>query len=153
MIGPEEKAKIAQLIKLAEANPVNMPELMKAIMMPTGKHQHMQQMTAQTIDIPMAYEVTYSIEDGQPMGRCRHLSMAVTTEGRIPNPMALWMVAKEFGFWGELQDLDDLRQEELFRGPERKMVMAIHIVQRLTPEQRAPGEPPYVPPPAQQPTT
>ena len=95
----------------------------KAIKLPPLKAKHMKQMTRQTIQIPMNFLVTFSVETGQPMGVCRHMSMSVDQEGRTPSPEALWMVAEEFGFVGSLQDCKVWKEDLQGHG------IAINIVQ------------------------
>lgn len=124
------KTRLSEIAKLAEENPVDMPALMESIKTPTGKHQHMRQMTAQTMEIPFGYMVTYSIETGQPVGDCRHMSMSVDNPNNMPHPVALWEIAKLLGFWGELSDVDGMYPEKLFRGVDEAMGLAINIIQR-----------------------
>lgn len=64
---------------------------------------HRKRMSAQTIMLPVAYFVTFSIETGHPSGVARHMSMSVEREGRAPLPEAVWMVAEELGFVGGLE--------------------------------------------------
>jgi len=86
----------------------------------------MKQMTKQTVYLPAAYAVTFSIETNHPAGTCRHMSMSVKTEGRVPNEHAVWMVCEELGFTGSLQEchiwLEDLEGHG----------HAINVVQSLT---------------------
>lgn len=49
------------------------------------------------VNIQMGYRASISFEQ-QPGGLCRHLSVSVDTPGRIPNPPAVEMIAREFGF-------------------------------------------------------
>jgi hypothetical protein len=70
-------------VELAEANPVDMPTLMTRIKDPVGKAHHMAQMNRQTVKVPFAYLVTFSIERGHGIGDCRHMSMSVQREGRV----------------------------------------------------------------------
>lgn len=104
VIGPEEKAKLAKLVEQAAAAPVHMPDVVKSIETPAGKNEHMARMTAQTIALPLAFMVTFSIETGHPCGTCRHMSMSVNRENRLPHPEGIWMVAQELGFTGALKD-------------------------------------------------
>lgn len=121
----EARQQIVALCKLAEDNPVDMVGIDEWIKIPYRKEMHMAQMTAQTMMIPMAFLVTFSIEHGHPCGPCRHMSMSVQREGRMLHPAAVWMVAKEFGFWGVIEDCDAVWQEELKQGN------AINVVQVL----------------------
>lgn len=113
IIGDEQRAALAKLRELAAANPIDMPKLMERIKLPKPKAQHMAQMTAQTVGIPMDYMVTFSIEHGHPAGTCRHMSMSVGKKGRVPNQHAVWMVAEELGFVGGIEAcmcwLEDLK--------------------------------------------
>jgi len=81
-----------------------MKKLVESIQTPEGKAAQMKQMTRQTIEIPLAYLVTFSIEHNHPCGTCRHMSMSVQKAGRIPNQYALWLIAEELGFWGSLKE-------------------------------------------------
>lgn len=126
VIDKEVKSQIKACVELAEANPVDMPALMNRIKDPVGKAHHMAQMNRQTVKIPFAYLVTFSIEHGHPCGPCRHMSMSVHREGRIPNPIGVWMIAQEFGFWGALTNCEAIWEEDL-QGHGK----AINIVQRV----------------------
>lgn len=126
VIDDDVRVQIKTLRELAEANPVDMLKLSERIKTVKGKRHHMAQMTRQTIEIPMAYAVTFSIEHGHPVGVCRHLSMSVALAGRVPNPDALWMIATELGFWGSIFQVDGVWEENL-----KGHGMAINIVQRL----------------------
>lgn len=106
------REKIRTLVALAESRPVEMTGLSERLQVPDEKAKHRAQMTEQSIEIPLAFLVTFSIERGHPCGVCRHLSMSVQREGRLPNQIAVWLVAQEFGFWGALEQclvwLEDL---------------------------------------------
>lgn len=101
VIDNEVREQLKALIELAHANPVDMPKLMQEIKYAKVKKHHRAQMTRQTITIPLAFMVTFSIEDGHPCGRSRHMSMSVQREGHVPSPEGVWMIAKELGFWGD----------------------------------------------------
>lgn len=126
VIDEEVRSQIKACIELAQANPVDMPTLMERLKDPLKKEHHMAQMTRQTVKIPFAYMVTFSVERGHGIGECRHMSMSVQREGRIPNPVGVWMIAKEFGFWGELNECEAIWEEDL-QGHGK----AINIVQRV----------------------
>lgn len=129
VIDDEVRSQIKACIELAEANPIDMPALMERIKDPLKKEHHMAQMTRQTVKIPLAFMVTFSVEDGHPVGRCRHMSMSVQKKDRLPHPIGLWMIAKEFGFWGEtIESCDGVWKEDL-----QGHGTAINIVQRITP--------------------
>lgn len=104
MIGPVERAALHELRERAAAHPVDAATLAARIATPTGKEKHRAQMTAQTVRIPLAYLVTYSVETGHPRGTYRHMSISVQRTGRLPNPEAVWMVAQVLGFTGSLDE-------------------------------------------------
>lgn len=113
MIGPNERKALDNLRKLANEHPVDMRTLPQRLETPDGKAAHMTQMTAQSIRLPVDFLVTFSIEIGHPIGTCRHMSMSVRKQGRVPNPLAAWMVAEQLGFVGGLEScnhwLEDLQ--------------------------------------------
>lgn len=126
LLGSEEKAKLAGLAQLAAAHPLDMPAVMERIKTGEGKHRHMMQMTMQTVEIPMGYAVTFSIEDGHPIGRCRHASVSLDSPDRLPHPAAVWELCKHLGFWGKnLGEADRVWNEQLRQGA------AINVVQRM----------------------
>lgn len=103
IIGAAEKAQLQQLRELAARYPVEMPGLLARIETVAGKRRHMRQMNRQTIQLPVLFFVTFSIETGRPCGVARHMSMSVKREGRAPVPEAVWMAAEELGFTGSLE--------------------------------------------------
>ena len=126
LLGPDECAALQELRELAAATPVDMPPLLQRLKTGEGKAAHMRQMNAQSIEIPVGYLVTFSIETGHPAGVCRHMSMSSPVEGRVPIPEAVWMVAEELGFSGSLEAcavwLEDLQGHG----------KAVNVVQPLT---------------------
>jgi hypothetical protein len=104
IIGTEEKAALEKLRELASSNPIDMPKLVESIKTPEGKAAHRRMMTAQTVDLPVAFKVTYSIETGHPIGTCRHMSLSVQKKGRVPNQQAVEMVMAELGYYGTIAD-------------------------------------------------
>lgn len=112
VIGSTERAQLQDLRERAAKAPVNMPRLAEWIQTDGGKRQHRAHMTRQSVLIPFGFVATFSIETGHPVGTCRHLSMSVMKDGRVPRPEALWLVAEELGFTGSLQQcrvwLEDL---------------------------------------------
>jgi hypothetical protein len=100
LIGEAERSAIADLVATATAtaNVVDVIDLAPRLNTPTGKAAHMAQMSLQTIDLPVAFRVTYSIETGHGCGVCRHMSVSVNRDGRVPGKEAVWMIAEMFGF-------------------------------------------------------
>ncbi|MES2712010.1 MAG: hypothetical protein V4653_10540 [Pseudomonadota bacterium] len=102
VVGAAERAQLQELRERAAAAPVDMPRLVEWIKTDGGKRQHLAQMNRQSIPLPFGFMVTLSIEVGHPVGTCRHMSMSVLKDGRVPHPEALWMVAEQLGFIGSL---------------------------------------------------
>lgn len=113
VIGPAERAALQVLRERANAHPVDASTLAARIASPDGKARHRDQMTGQTVRVPLAYLVTFSIETGHPKGTFRHMSISVQREGRVPNQESVWLVAQALGFTGSLDDciayLEDLQ--------------------------------------------
>lgn len=100
VLGEEQRAQLAELRELASAHPVDMKWLTETIADPSHKKKHMNQMTKQSVEIPFGFIITYSIENGHPVGTCRHMSMSSPAKGRLPSPEAVDMVAELLGFVG-----------------------------------------------------
>jgi hypothetical protein len=130
IFGEKERAELRQLRELAARQPVDMPTIMEEVKTPGGKQKHMDQMTAQTVEIPFGYLVTFSIEQGHGAGACRHMSMSSPLNGRVPRPEAVWMVAEALGFNGGLSACATW-DEDLQRGDGKRNV-AINVVQPIS---------------------
>jgi hypothetical protein len=102
IVGGTEREALHRLRDRAAQKPANLEYIAANIHNPAVKRKHMEQMSEQTIKIPLAYLVTFSIEN-QPKGVFRHMSMSVQREGRVPSPESMWMVAQELGFVGGIQ--------------------------------------------------
>ena len=128
MIGAAEREALALLRGLAAEHPVDMTTLTARLKTFDGKQAHMNQMTRQSVAIPLDFLVTFSIETGHPVGTCRHMSMSVGKVGRIPNAHALWMIADLLGFTDNLDACTVWREELQGHG------VAINVVQPITAE-------------------
>lgn len=106
VLGPPQVEALRELHAEAAARPVDMPLVVVQLETAEGKALHMAQMTAQSIELPIGFLVTFSFETGHPVGDCRHMSISVDTaaEGKLPHPAAIWEVAKQLGFTGALTD-------------------------------------------------
>lgn len=104
IITPAVRADLQDLRIRAALAPVDIPKLVEDLKTPAGYIAHMQHMSTQTTIIPgpFAFVVTFTIETGQKVGTCRHLSVSIDREGRIPSSDAAWMIAQELGFTGTL---------------------------------------------------
>lgn len=102
--------KVEELHRLrerAEARPVSMPTLINDMQTASGQARNRARIIAQTVLITgvWSFMVTYSVEVDHPGGgRCRHMAMSTDRAGRTPSPDALWTVAEELGFTGDLGD-------------------------------------------------
>jgi hypothetical protein len=131
IIGRDDRARLHRLRDFAAKRPVSMPEIIEALKTPDGKRAHMKNMTAQTVKLangPWDFFVTFSIETGHPIGACRHMSMSIMREDRVPSLEAVWLIAMEFGFSGGL-DACQRWIEDLSDGGR-----AVNIVQPLAVE-------------------
>jgi hypothetical protein len=114
-IGASERVALHRLRERATRHVVDMRQLVASLATPAGKLAHMEQMNEQTVDIPVGYLVTYSVEIGHPGGTARHMTMSSSEQDKVPTPIALWMVAEELGFAGGLEACV-LWPEHLLRG-------------------------------------
>ncbi len=136
IIGAEEEAALAALRELAALHPVEVRELLKRIKTPDGEAAHRAQMQSQTCTIdtgPFRFFVTFSIETGHGAGTCRHMSVSILREGRVPSREAVVWLAALIGFTGGINDWA-VWPEKLRDGG-----IAINVVQPLAvhPEARA----------------
>jgi hypothetical protein len=102
VLGEKERELLADLRVNALSNPIHLNEeiVEKLAHSKEYRNTHLMLMAKFTIDIPMGYAVTYTIETGHPAGPCRHMSMSVTTPSRMPSPEAVNLIAEYLGFVG-----------------------------------------------------
>jgi len=129
LITEVERKLFQDLVVTAVANPVDMHRVLQLMQSPEGRALHMEQMRKQSVTVPVDYVVTYSVEDGHPCGRCRHLSISIGDGTRVPGPTAVWMIATEFGFVSGLEDCWSWFEEFDHRGT------AVNLVQEYDKEQ------------------
>jgi hypothetical protein len=134
-VGQKQIADLHDLRDRAASAPVHLPAVMVAVQTPDGKRRHMKAMDRLTVEIPIGFLVTLSIETGHPVGTCRHMSMSTARKGAAPTQEAVMMVARELGFVGDLSSCR-VWVEDLQRGNGR--AKAVNVVQpvRIT---HAPG--------------
>lgn len=123
LIRDQERLALRALRVRAAAAPVDMRGITERLATPEGKAKHVDQMTAQTVAIPLDYLVTFSIEVGHPGGTARHLSVTVGRRDRYPLPGAIWLIAAELGFVGGLAQCDIVYPEQLSQG------LAVNVIQ------------------------
>lgn len=99
-VGPAEIAALTDLWQRAAADPIDMPQLLRVLENRAGKRWHKKRMTRLSVEIPVGFLVTFSIETGHPAGTCRHMSMSSPRADRVPSPEAVEMVMSHLGFSG-----------------------------------------------------
>lgn len=106
IIQPDDISRLHRLRDFAAKRPVNIQELMISIKTEDGEREHRKRMTAQTVVMahgPWDFFVTFSIETGQPAGVCRHMSMSIKRDDRVPSVAAVLLIAEQMGFVGGLE--------------------------------------------------
>lgn len=111
LIGPEERALLVNLRSRAEDRPINLTAMTEETKTSEGMRKHLAHLLDQTIVVPLNYLVTFSIEVGHPGGPARHVS--VSLEKKLPNKLAIWMIAEELGFAGGLEACDKIWPEKI----------------------------------------
>ena len=130
IIGEAQIRALAKLRQVASDNPLNMPAVVERLKTPQGKEAHMRQMDDQSVQIPIGFLVTFSIEVGHPIGTCRHMSMSSPRAGRLPTQEAVWMVAEHLGFVTGVEACR-IWLEDLQRDAAGRKAQAVNLVQPL----------------------
>jgi hypothetical protein len=98
IIGDDERAMIGALRARMAANPINPAEANAAAKAdPAAFRRHM---SAFTIELPIGYFVTYSVERqpaAPPPGLCTHISISVARARMMPSTAAVDMILEAFG--------------------------------------------------------
>lgn len=128
IIGPDTIDALRRLREKAAERPVDVPGVMETIKTAGGRDRHQARMNDLTIVIPgpWAFMVTFSIDVGQPVGTCRHMSMSIDRKGRMPNQHAVWMVAEILGFVGGIKSCS-----VWFENLDNDRIRALNLVQPL----------------------
>lgn len=126
VITKAEEERAAEIVMHAERHPFTI-EMLRAVM--KGERSKAGDRPELEMFFPMGFKVAFSIElQPEPAGRCRHLSMSVQEEGRVPHWVAVDMVLPLFGFRGSVRDRKEwlaIWEEECWPGH-----MAINVLQR-----------------------
>lgn len=104
-IGPDEKAKLVDLVARAAASPTDYWTLLALVAATEQGHgaKVAEMNKALTVEIPVGFTVTLTYEEQRPGVMCRHASIGVrTTPGRAPSPEAVTMIMTELGFVNSL---------------------------------------------------
>lgn len=131
IITAEVRTRLHKLRDLAASQPTDMQRVIQLLKKPGGKRRHLAQMNRQSLRIPGPWDffVTFSLETGHPVGTCRHMSMSILRQGRVPSQAGVWMVAEELGFAGGLEACQ-IWLEDLSDGGK-----AINVVQPINVQQ------------------
>jgi hypothetical protein len=127
-IGPVEKADIARAIELARRNPMprELCEALRHLTPSNGRltldmrrEQLPKRTVPQTVLIPFGFRCNLTFEDQPEAGLCRHLSISIDDNTndppgtiRVPHPLAVQMIANEFGLPGPFVEYAHFWQEE-----------------------------------------
>lgn len=103
LIGPEQQRQLAELRIKAAQHPVDVRGLEARLKTAEGKAAHMAFVTTQTLELPRSMLVSFTIETGHPLGTCRHMTVSVMSTERVPHPAAVFMIAAELGFVGDME--------------------------------------------------
>lgn len=126
MIGAKERLAIAELMLLAEANPIEALKAAEAAERDLAGYRDM--MGTLSIDIPVGYHVTFSHEI-QPSGlHYKHISISIDRPGRMPHPVAVDMILEAF----EMRHIQDMREGNFWIEEETPTCKAINVLQRVS---------------------
>jgi hypothetical protein len=128
-IGREEAARLERLRIFAVTHPLYMPQVRALMRTLEGEKLHMKAMAEHSVELPLGYLVTFSIETGHPFGTCRHMSMSSSVPSMAPSAQTAWMVAQRLGFVVGVHRCD-VWIEELER--DNKKYSAVNLIQLLT---------------------
>jgi hypothetical protein len=133
IITSEVTKALRDLAASAVLHPIAMPALLARLQTREGKRAHFRQMQRQSVQIatgPWLYLVSYSIETGHPCGTCRHMSMSIAREKRVPSTFAVWCVAEILGFTGGLEACTPYIEDLEIEGKAINLVqpVALHAV-------------------------
>lgn len=132
VVGEKEKKAIAELRELAKAERLSREHLEKYSQgfdpndPKTRKEGFLPIAMKYTICLPDGFTVTYTEED-QPIGMCRHLSVSVDADGKLPNPSAIEYLLYSFGFEHKLGVEQVVYPEEYGEG-----LTAVNVIERIS---------------------
>lgn len=99
LIGANERAEIARVLKYAETHrfsPADLIRIVNGAAPPSGDNAE------HTCHIPIGYRVVYS-EEFHKKKLMRYLSISLLDSNQLPHPIAAYEIAREFGFSDEIQ--------------------------------------------------
>lgn len=132
IINAEVKEDIRKLKEIAHAHPISIKEVMGAAIHPKDtfnlklgdREPGYKPVMVDWIWIQHGYRVAYSVEE-QPTGMCAHLSISVDKKGKLPHPVAVNEIAKEFGIDMEKDKITGWVEEF---GPGREAVNVVCLL-------------------------
>lgn len=127
LIGDEEKAMIGALRARAASDPIDPARAMASAK--ADPKAFRRRMAALTIELPIGYFVTYSVERQPgvpPSGLCMHLSVSVARARMMPSTAAVDVIAEAFG----MEALGEGRSK-VWIEPIDEATKAVNIVQVL----------------------
>jgi hypothetical protein len=94
IIGPDERARIAEVRAFAAGNVIDPKGATEAANRDRAAFRDTMEM--HSIVLPHGYAVTYSLEH-QQFGLASHVSVSVSESGKMPSPAAVEMILTAFG--------------------------------------------------------
>lgn len=132
LFGPEEKNAIRALDEEAARNAISFEKMRTHAESSAGTVGVAQNsvFALQTIELPFGYTVTITHEEQpQPLGMCRHLSIASPDPDRVPLPQAVQMVLEAAGFKGRIDGDRPTGGIQIWLEPMRNGGAAINILE------------------------
>lgn len=104
IIGPPERALIAEAIRRAAESPVPLDVTLRfgvgdeiSELRLADRPKSFYRPPSHGVELQLGYRIAVSFER-QPSGLVRHVSISVDTPGKLPSIPAIEWIAKEFGF-------------------------------------------------------
>jgi hypothetical protein len=100
ILDEEAKADIQKVINFAEIHKITSEILLKTL---KGEYPPVGDYGPHSCQLSFGFRVVYSLEE-QSVGWCRHLSVSVDSENKLPSIPAVEAIMEEFGFTGGIND-------------------------------------------------
>jgi hypothetical protein len=127
VIGPQEKAKIAEVIAYAEAHRIDLARLRRIV---AKEAPFAGQIPGHRLLIPIGYGVTFTIEEHPPpIGWCRHISVGLHSDppalGKGPHQISVQAIMTEFGMQGAKEDC------HMYLEGEGTEVLSVNVIEKI----------------------
>jgi len=119
------KKEILRVKEYADANKIDQKRLTDMVLLlekPVGDNP------GYTCILSDVFKIVYSVES-QPVGWCRHLSVSVDKEQKLPSVPVVELLMKEFGFTGNINECENIWVERDIATAKGKKGVAINILQ------------------------